>query len=111
MRRVICYNQGEYVQYNFLAGELHKRVKDSLRESPADTENLHKLCNQLEDFLNRNLNRVSHQNFEFIKEYFGGRHDVEPRICLKGNYEIDGKHYVVQVVRDKKVNYSSEYPL
>jgi hypothetical protein len=94
IRRVICYNQGEYAQYNFLAGELHKRVKDSLRESPGDIEDLRKLCDQLEDFLNRNLYRVSQENFEFIKEYFCNRHNVEPRICIKGNYKRDGKYYI-----------------
>jgi hypothetical protein len=113
MRRVICYNQGEHAQYNFLAGELHKTLKDSLRESPGDVGNLRKHCDQLQDFLNSNLHRVSLENFEFIKEYFGGRHDIEPRprLCIKGNYKKDGKYYVVQLIRDKKVNYPSEYPL
>lgn len=111
MRRVICYNQGELAQYNFLAGELHKEVKDSLRKFREDVENLRKHCDQLQDFLNSNLHRVSLKNFEFIKECFGGRHDIEPRVCTKGNYKKGGKYYIVQLIRDKKVNYRSEYPL
>lgn len=111
MRRVICYNQGECIQYNFLAGELHKSVKDSLRESNRNVATLHKLCDRLEYFLNRNLGRISQENFRLLKLYFRGRHNVEPRVCVKGNHERDGKYYIVPIVRDKEVNYWSDYPL
>jgi hypothetical protein len=111
MRRVICYNQGEYAQYNFLAGELHKRAKDFLRDSPRDVKGLRKRFDQLERFLNRNLGRISQKNFKYIRQYFSGRHDVEPRICIKANYERGGRQYIVQVIRDKPVNYSPDDPL
>ncbi len=112
MREVICYNQGEYTQYSFLAGELHKRLKDSLREFPTDIEMLRRLCDQLEDFLRRNLTRVSQKNFKYIKAYFRRNHTgTEPRVCIKGNYEKDSKNYIVQVIRDRKVPYWSAYPL
>jgi len=111
MREVICYNQGEYFQYNLLAGELHKTLKDALRESPTNVEKLRGLCAQLEEFLNKKLYYVSLQNFRFIKTYFRGRHDKEPRICIKGNYKKGGADHIVQLIREKKVNYPSEYPL
>lgn len=114
MRRVICYNQGEYTQYSFLAGELHKTLKDFWRESPSDVDNLHKLCDKLMSFLNGNLHRVSQKNFQFIKECFSDRHEVAPRICIKANFQKDGKDgedYIVQLIRDKKVNYLSQYRL
>ncbi|MDQ3774977.1 MAG: hypothetical protein M3461_11755 [Pseudomonadota bacterium] len=111
MREVICYNQGEYVQYNFLAGELHKTLKDALRESPTPVARLHELCGQLEEFLNKKLYHVSLQNFRFIKSYFRSRHDKEPRLCIKGHYIKGEEDQIVQLVREKKVNYRSEYPL
>lgn len=111
MREVICYNQGEYVQYNFLAGELHKTLKDALRESPTDVAKLHELCSQLEEFLNKKLYHVSLQNFRFIKSYFRGRHDKQPRICIKGHYRKGDTYHIVQLIREKRVNYPSDYPL
>jgi len=87
MREVICSNQGEYVQYNLFAGELHKALKDAVRESPTNVDKLRELCGQLEGFLNKKLYYVSLQNFRFIKTYFRGRRDKEPRICIKGNYK------------------------
>jgi len=111
MRAVICSNQGEYVQYNLLAGELHKALKDAVRESPTNVDKLRGLCGQLEGFLNKKLYYVSLQNFRFIKTYFRGRRDKEPRICIKGNYKKGETDHIVQLIREKKVNYRSEYPL
>lgn len=111
MREVICYNQGEYIQYNFLAGELHKTLKDTLRESPTDVQKLRTLCGKLEEFLHETIYRVSLANFQFLKAYFRGRHAKEPRFCIKGNYKKGDKDHIVQLVREKKVNYRSEYPL
>lgn len=111
MREVICYNQGEYIQYNFLAGESHKTLKDSLRQSPTNAEKLCELCDQLEELLNKKLYYVSLQNFRFIKAYFRGRHGKEPRICIKGHYKEGEKDHIVQLIREKKVTYRSEYPL
>lgn len=111
MRRVICYNQGEYAQYNFLAAERHKALKESWRKSPNDAKDLHERCDELVSFLNTHLHDVSQKNFAFIKEYFSGRDPVEPRICIKGNFRHNERDYIVPLIRDKKVNYLSEYPL
>jgi hypothetical protein len=97
MREVICYNQGGYVQYNFLAGERHKTLKDTLRESPTNVEKLRELCGQLEEFLNNRLYGVSLQNFRFIKAYFRGRDSKEPRICIKGHHKKGEKDHIVQL--------------
>ena len=98
MRDVICYNQGEYIQYNFLAGELHKTLKATLRESSTDAQKLLTLCDQLEGFLHNALYRVALANFQFIKAYFRDRHAKEPRICIKGNYKKGDKDHIVQLV-------------
>lgn len=111
MREVICYNQGDYIQYNFLAGESHKTLKDASRESPPNVQKLRELCVQLEEFLNKRLYGVSLQNFRFIKAYFRGRDSKEPRICIKGHHKEGATDHVVQLIRDKKVSYLSDYPL
>jgi len=59
MREVICSNQGEYVQYNLFAGELHKALKDAVRESPTNVDKLRELCGQLEGFLNKKRNTLA----------------------------------------------------
>lgn len=111
LREVICYNQGEYIQYSFLAGECHKTLKDAFRESPTHIDTLRQLCGKLEGFLNKQLYYVSLQNFRFLKAYFRDPHDKEPRICIKGNYKKGATDHIVQLIRDKKVNYQSDYPL
>lgn len=107
MRRVICYNQGEYAQYNFLAAELHK----ALRISPNDVATRQVHCELLEASLDTNLERVAQRNFQFITEYFLGRHEISPRVCIKANYNEGTRTYIVQVVRSNKVNYLSECPV
>lgn len=108
MQEVVCYNQGEYVQYQFLAGEFHK----ALRKSPRNAAVLCENCARLENFLNRNLECVAQRNFEhIITNYFHGRHDIDPRVCIKANSVKNGDSYILPVVRNKKVNYSSEYPI
>lgn len=82
-----------------------------MRESPTNVDKLRELCGQLEGFLNKKLYYVSLQNFRFIKTYFRGRRDKEPRICIKGNYKKGETDHIVQLIREKKVNYRSEYPL
>jgi class 3 adenylate cyclase len=102
LREVICYNQGEFIQYNFRAGELHKTLKDTWRDSPQDLTTLHTLCDDLEKFLYTNLKRISKKNFKFIKQYFGDRRVISPRVCIKANIEEGGEQKIVQLFRDKE---------
>lgn len=110
IREVVCYNQGEYVQYNFEAGERHKTLKDALRESPKDVEKLRGLCGQLEKFLNRKLYGISLRNFRFIKTYFRGRHEKAPRLCIKGHHTEGDKDQIVQLIREKKSTIGQNTP-
>lgn len=107
MQEVICYNQGEYAQYQFLAGELHK----VLRTSSGDVTVLCAHCDRLENFLNRNLESVAQRNFAFFTNYFRGRHTIDPRACIKANFRRDGKAYIAEIARSRKVNYSSPHLL
>lgn len=111
LREVICYNQGEFIQYNFRAGELHKTLKDTWRDSPQNLTTLHTLCDDLEKFLYTNLKRISQDNFEYIKQYFGDRHVISPRVCTKVNFDKDGEQKIVPLFRDTDVNYLSEHLL
>jgi hypothetical protein len=112
IRDAICFNQGEYIQYTFLAGEAHKVLRIAYETSPHDISIVHDTCMYLENILNRNMERVSQENFKFIKNYFSGRHPIEPRVCIKVPYDQDETHkLVIQLFRDRKVNYLSEYPL
>lgn len=102
MRQVVCYNQGEYAQYSFLAGYIHNRLETD--DAPMSSVSL-------SDFLNRYITRVSRNNFIFLKKYFHGRNAVEPRFCIKGSIRREASDNIVEIVRDRQVNYFSEYPL
>lgn len=111
MRDAICYNQGEHIQYSYLASELHKVLKTSLLNN-AKQSKLGKDRSNLENFLNRNLIQISKKNFDFIERYFQGRHATSPRICIKVNViHNEGVEQIEPILRDTQVKYVSDYLL
>lgn len=115
IREVICYNQGLFAQYNFLAAELHRSLKDYMRNCKEfdshSINELRELFNSLANYLNRNLEIISRKNFTYIKQYFKNRHSVEPRTCIKAGLQKNGEQYIVELFRDTKINYLTEYPI
>ena len=106
VKNIVCYNQGEFIQYSFLAAEFHKCMKTANSEGDLDTA---KECQDvLIDFLNRNLERVTQKNFDYFHSHFKRRAKHSPRICIKAGYDIDHSESVISLFRDGNVNYKSD---
>lgn len=105
IKQAACYNQGELAQYSYLASIFHRSLKEQYQKDCSDKKRILFLLNNLTEYLNRNLKRISTKNFEFLQQYFDGRSEVGPRICLKGEY----KGNIVEIFRECKVNYIAEY--
>ena len=110
--KLVCYNQGELIQYSFLAAELHKNLKTIFNKSQKNNEEIRKHYDALNAYLNRSLERIFKRNFVFIKEYFYGRSGIEPRVCTKVNFltePVDKR--VIEAFRDERVSYFTDYSL
>ncbi|WP_133511519.1 hypothetical protein [Candidatus Thiosymbion oneisti] len=105
VKDIICYNQGEFLQYFLLAAEFHKCMKAAYFKGDVDIAK--ERHNTLLGFLNRNLERITKKNFEFLHSHFKTRSNQAPRICIKAGYNIDNKDSVVSLFRDGNVNYQS----
>ena len=107
MHKAVCFNQGRYLEYNFIAAEKHRNLKDSLRLDKNNVENIAKLTKELVDFVNTKFYENTHENFKVLHAYFSTRKRPYPRICIKGSFRADNKSTVVSVFRDSLVKYDS----
>lgn len=108
--KAVCYNQGAFVQYYFLASERHRALKEFMQTSPLprDRQTVKRLTSELINFLNTEFHRSAFANFDLIHSYFSGRHSTDPRICIKGAFRSEEKDTIVSVFRDRKVGYISD---
>lgn len=105
IKESICYNQGELIQYSFLAAEFHKYMKEEFGRGNCD---IAIECQKaLLGYLSRNLERITKENLNLMKSYFKNRGKGRPRICVKGGFDIQNTESVVSVFRDSNVNYDS----
>jgi len=114
MRKVVCFNQGEFTQYSFLAAEFHKKIKTAIQIpyiKPLDVRMLGKLSNAMIDYLNRTLGETAKSNFGFIEQYFEDRHNIKPRLCIKCSQMQDNEEWIKNIYRDIDINYISDFPL
>jgi hypothetical protein len=108
LRRAICYNQGEFAQYAFLAAELHKALKSRLYSRTRDKTAVQESLTALNDYLNRNLRRVCCKNFEFLLSHFRARDRTQPRVCIKASHAVADTEHIVAIFRNTQANYSSD---
>lgn len=78
IRQIVCYNQGEIIQYQFLASEYHRELKEFLRSRnlPLDDDSIDRLSylrKKLENFLNEFMASVVLRNFSYLDLYFKDR--------------------------------------
>ena len=103
----ICYHQGEFIQYAFLAGEYHKALKvEFFKEEKIVSEIIAK-HDELLGFLNEKLGYIVTTSFEMIEKFFSGRHLKTPRICIKANFDPE-KLIITELFREQKVKYNSD---
>ncbi|MFW5499390.1 MULTISPECIES: hypothetical protein [unclassified Maridesulfovibrio] len=106
IKDIACYNQGELVQYAYLASRYHMQLKDCLREDSALDERAETaLCN-LESYLNDRFEKICHRNFQYIEGFFEEENRAIPRVCLKATYEDS----IVCLFRSTSVEYNLSYP-
>ncbi|MBA3015243.1 MAG: hypothetical protein FP815_09865 [Desulfobulbaceae bacterium] len=108
LSKSMCYNQGAFLQYSFLAAERHKLIKDEFRNKNIDTEKINWHMQDLMNFLNKGLFEHTFQNFRYLRLFYLGRSSQEPRFCIKGNFRTQNRDTVVSVFRNKKVPYYSD---
>jgi len=87
LKDTICYNQGRYIQFEYLLGLKHKELKETLTNKDA-SEILAKL-NELTQYIEDELQTVSNHNFQSLSDYFKkqNRSKFLPRVCIKGTKE------------------------
>ncbi|MBU4565599.1 MAG: hypothetical protein KKE29_12825 [Proteobacteria bacterium] len=115
LNKAVCVNQAHLIQYIVLAGALHKKLKDRMREEPEDLSGLTNRLGALYDFLNRNLGLAAQRNFRFLHDYYLARSPKPPwpRICLKlpDENQPGRANMLADVFRDSDVGYNSIYPV
>ena len=105
--KFICYHQGEFIQYAFLAGEYHKSMKIEFLKNEKDISKIQKKHDELLEYLNEKLGYIVIRSFEMIQAFFEGRKLKPPRVCIKVNFDPD-KETVTALFRDQKVKYISD---
>jgi hypothetical protein len=107
-RSAVCANQGQLVQFMFLAAEKHKALR-VLMQAPQrrDAGLIKEKILELRDYIDFHLKKNIDRNIEYIYQYFDGRCDIKPRICIKGKSVVDKKHQIIRIFSDKSLQYNS----
>ncbi len=81
----VCYNQGKYIEFEFLVSEKHKSLKTATYQATPDLNEVAKCYDELLAHMEMQLQTVSKKNFQFLRDYFcaGKRSRYAPRICIK----------------------------
>lgn len=89
LNRFICHNQGRYIEFEFLLGSRHKKLKESLKNGDPNAETVYNNCKELLRFITRELEAITKENFSTMVEYFSlvKKSKWPPRICVKGMTE------------------------
>ena len=105
LKEVVCFNQGELAQYNYMASEKHKDIKDALRSKNPETADVGRCIRELETHLNIEIGRIFRTNIGLFEKYFTGRSEIEPRICTK----VIKNDLIVELIREledyHRINY------
>jgi len=104
----ICYNQGQYTEYNFLASKRHKDIKTELSKKTPEISKITEYYSKLNDYLDHGLENAFQKNFEYILKYFSNRSRFEPRVCVKAHNK-DGD--IIDLFRDRRSYHGKPYPL
>lgn len=107
-----CFTQSWLAQYSFMAGELHKEIKDCMRDEPDGPDKkkkLEKLCQKINNDLDSYQELIFKESCKYIQRHFHSRSKIKPRICLKA--VEDSKSEVVAIFREKYeyfINYKAK---
>lgn len=110
LQKANTFNQTAIVQYCYMIGEKHKRLKETFRAQRPGIEVAEKYV-ELVTYLNDAFQMAAAHNFWFLREFFTSRGRTPPRICLKGNFSSDSTKWIVPIFRGSRVNYDSRVEL
>lgn len=106
LNKIICYNQGAYIQYEFLTGEYHKNMKIAYNEN---SNNIAQTYNTFCNHVSKGLIEACLNNFKYLESYFAltkkSKHHI--RICVKANRGTN----VIDIIRNRKTPYATEYDI
>lgn len=109
LRSAICNNQGNLIQYMFLAAEKHKSLRLFLESADAfDMEQLKEKVEALSSYIDKNLKKSIGRNIDYLYQYFNGRSTFKPRICIKGKSFVEDEFKIVRVFSDESPGYASD---
>ncbi len=108
IRNAICYNQGELIQFTFLAAEKHKEVRLLIDSERPDKDELKEKTQALKKYLDNTIKRVINTNYNYINDYFFSRSTTLPRVCIKCKLMVEDQAKIVRLYPDKEIGYNSE---
>lgn len=81
----ICFNQGIYADYSFMAGRYHKKIKEEMKKNERDILVLKNHCINLKNHLYGNFVKTCEESYsKHIKSFFEGRSPYFVRMTVKG---------------------------
>jgi len=85
LKEFACFNQGRYIQFEYLLGLKHKELKKEVYAEIPDKQKIVTRCDELLGFIHRELEAVTNKNFTMIAEYFAmiKKSPTPPRVCIK----------------------------
>lgn len=109
MRRIVCWNQGAYLDYSVVSSSLHRNLKDLVNRGSATAEKIyHKKI--LEDFIYQCIMEACRENTRSLARHFSDRvtkDGCKPRISIKVPFYQDGHDQVRTLYRDRPVRYDN----
>lgn len=109
LNKIVCYNQGKYIQFEYLLSEHHKLLKIETYKQNPSINAIKKYYDQLISYTVRSLSTIAKYNFDYISRYYEVQHrsKFSPRICIKTVKE--GK--IADLFRSDPSAYEKEYPI
>ena len=107
LRDFICFHQGEFIQFAFLAGEYHKALKTEFSKENRSRDTIASRHDELLEYLNEKIGAIVSSSFSLIQNLYSDRHVKSPRICLKVNFDPK-EEMVVGLFREQNVGYVSD---
>jgi MarR family protein len=106
INNIVCYHQGRFIQYMYMAAEKHKKLKNEL-DNGCDVAQVNEDARDLIEFINSEFYQATHTTFSMLKEYFLCSRSSAPRVCLKGGFPDEASDKVRAIFRDGVVDYDS----
>jgi hypothetical protein len=107
LRKFVCYHQGAFIQYAFLAGEYHKAMKEELYKPDREINSIEAKKTELLNYLHSQLAEVADESFKLMQTFYSGRDEKSPRICIKVNFN-PARDEIVSLFREQEVGYISD---